>query len=144
MIHAVYAWIMDQGFLWIIFSAIQLENNAGFSPQCYSQLNCETGSEIETPADTPTAKDCCVGTNEGQSYADSGGNCIVPQCLGERSFYFFKHTKSTKKSWHVSTMYNYRSLGVAWKPPRAQKGWGQAHCEVVQREPLEPDRFSSV
>ena len=99
LIHAVYTWIMDRGFLCIIFSAIQLENNAGHSQQCYSQPNCVAGSQIDTPADTPTAKDCCVGTNEGQSYADSGGNCIVQQCVGERSLYFIKYTISTKRSW---------------------------------------------
>ena len=84
---------MDRGFLCIIFYAIQLENIAGFSQQCYSQPDCEAGSEIETTADTPTARDCCVGTNEGRSYAESGGNCIVPQCVGKGSFYFIKHTK---------------------------------------------------
>ena len=55
----------------------------GYSQQCYSQPNCVAGSEIATPADNPTRKDCCAGTNEGQSYADSGGNCIVSQCLGK-------------------------------------------------------------
>ena len=75
-------------------------NIAGFSQQCYSQPNCEAGFEIETPADTPTARDCCVGTNEGQSYADSGGNCTVPQCVGKGSV--IKH----KIIMAVSTVYN--------------------------------------
>ena len=57
---------------------------AGFSQQCYSQPNCVAGSEIATPKVNPTPKDCCVRTNNGQSYADSDGNCIVPQCVGKR------------------------------------------------------------
>ena len=67
---------------------------AGFSQQCYSQPNCEAGSEIGTPADGPTPRDCCIGTNEGQSYADSGGNCIVEQCVGKRSITYQNHKKS--------------------------------------------------
>jgi hypothetical protein len=39
------------------------------------------GSEIETPEVNPTPKGCCVKTNNGQSYADSDGYCIVPQCV---------------------------------------------------------------
>ena len=57
---------------------------AGLSQQCYSQPNCVAGSETETPEVNPTPKDCCVRTNNGQSYADSGGNCSVPQCVGKR------------------------------------------------------------
>ena len=45
------------------------------------------GSEIETPTDRPTPKDCCVGTDDGQSYTDSNGSCVVPQCIGERSLH---------------------------------------------------------
>ena len=41
------------------------------------------GSEIEVPrVESPTAKDCCVGTNNGQSYANSSGTCVVTQCIG--------------------------------------------------------------
>ena len=47
---------------------------------CYSLPNCVEGSEIETQ--TGTQIDCCIGTDDGQSYADSGGNCVVPQCIG--------------------------------------------------------------
>ena len=56
---------------------------AGVSQQCYSQANCVAGSEIDVPGvDNPTAKDCCVGTNNGQSFVNSGGVCSVTQCIG--------------------------------------------------------------
>ena len=55
------------------------------------------GSEIETSADIPLAKDCCVGTNKGQSYAVSGGNCVVPQCVGKILSYI--HKLCTRKFW---------------------------------------------
>ena len=70
-----------------------VDTNICIAGQCYSQLNCEAGSEIETPADIPTAENCCVGTNEGQSYADSGGNCIVEQCVGKRSITYQIHKR---------------------------------------------------
>ena len=58
---------------------------SAISQQCYSQPNCVAGSEIEIPADTPTQTDCCTGTNGGRSYADGGGTCIAPQCVGKNS-----------------------------------------------------------
>ena len=64
----------------IITYAIQLKNIAGL---CYSQPNCVAGSEI--PIDTPTPKNCCAGSNDGQSYSDSDRNCVVLQCVGKRS-----------------------------------------------------------
>ena len=56
---------------------------AGVSQQCYSQANCVAGSEIDVPGvENSTAKDCCVGTNHGQSFANSDGVCSVTQCIG--------------------------------------------------------------
>ena len=46
--------------------------------QCYPSGGC-TG--IAVPADD--ARDCCVGTDDGQSYGVGPGNCVVPQCIGE-------------------------------------------------------------
>ena len=71
----------------MIISAIQLSqiHIAGILNQCYSQPNCTEGSEIETPTKNPTPSDCCSRTNDGQSYADSGGNCVIPQCVGMMS-----------------------------------------------------------
>ena len=54
---------------------------AGVSQTCYSQADC-TGDVVEAPG--PTVKDCCVGTNGGQSFADSSGTCIEDQCVGKR------------------------------------------------------------
>ena len=54
---------------------------AGLSQQCYSAPNCVAGTEIAAGSSTPN--DSCAGTNEGQSYADSGGSCVVGQCIGE-------------------------------------------------------------
>ena len=56
---------------------------AGVSQTCYSQANC-TGDVVEAPG--PTVKDCCVGANDGQSFADSSGTCIEDQCVGKRMF----------------------------------------------------------
>ena len=51
----------------------------GFSQtQCYTNSSC-TGDTV--PA--VDAKDCCVGTNDGQSYGVGPGNCQVTQCIGE-------------------------------------------------------------
>ena len=51
----------------------------GFSQsQCYNSSGCTGGT---VPA--VDAKDCCVGTNDGQSYGVGPGNCQVPQCIGE-------------------------------------------------------------
>ena len=30
----------------------------------------------------PTARDCCVGTDDGQSYSDDSMYCILWQCIG--------------------------------------------------------------
>ena len=52
---------------------------AGVSQLCYSQPDCE-GDIVTAPG--PTARDCCVGTDAGQSYSDDGVNCILSQCIG--------------------------------------------------------------
>ena len=62
------------------------KRNAGLSQQCYSQSDCVAGSEIDTPVGD-TSKDCCVRTNDGQSHADSGGTCVVTQCIGKSSLH---------------------------------------------------------
>ena len=54
---------------------------AGVSQICYSQADC-TGDIVEAPG--LTIKDCCVGTNNGQSFADNNGTCIEDQCVGKR------------------------------------------------------------
>ena len=49
-----------------------------------SQGPCWTGSGCTgdtVPADD--ARDCCVGTNDGQSYGVGPGNCEVEQCIGK-------------------------------------------------------------
>ena len=43
---------------------------------CYTDVNC-MGSIIPTV----TAKDCCVGTNDGRSYSYDS-NCTVQVCIG--------------------------------------------------------------
>ena len=53
----------------------------GTAQVCYSEPSC-AGGIIEAPG--PTVKDCCVGTNDGQSYADSSGTCVEDQCVGKR------------------------------------------------------------
>ena len=49
--------------------------------QCWTNSGC-TGNTV--PADD--ARDCCVGTDAGQSYGAEPGNCEVEQCIGESSF----------------------------------------------------------
>ena len=54
---------------------------AGLSQeQCFSEPGC-TGPVVEAPG--PTAKDCCAGTNDGQSYGVGPGNCEISQCIGK-------------------------------------------------------------
>ena len=69
-------------FLCALFPAIKcITLNTG---TCYSQPDCEEGTEIEISTGAITPDTCCVGTNDGQSYADRSGNCVVTQCVGER------------------------------------------------------------
>ena len=56
---------------------------AGGSQQvCYSQPGC-VGDIVSAPG--PTARDCCAGTDNGQSYSNDGVNCHVSQCIGKYS-----------------------------------------------------------
>ena len=56
-----------------------LSLTAGVSQVCYSQPGCE-GDIVTAPG--PTARDCCVGTDDGMSYLDDSVNCTVLQCIG--------------------------------------------------------------
>ena len=53
---------------------------AGVSQVCYSQSGC--AGDIAFTAPGPSARDCCAKTDDGQSYSDVNGDCIVPQCIG--------------------------------------------------------------
>ena len=73
------------GFLTVAFSYftnckfnITLISNIEDFVQCYTSSNC-TGDIV--PADD--VRDCCVGTNDGQSYGVDPGNCEVIHCVGE-------------------------------------------------------------
>ena len=58
------------------------QSQSGFNLQtavCYADINC-AGSIIPLQP-TVTAKDCCVGANDGRSYSHDG-NCIVKVCIG--------------------------------------------------------------
>ena len=61
-----------------VFVILLLIGQGSAQSQCYTSSNC-TGDTI--PADD--ARDCCVGTNDGQSYGIGPGNCEVTQCIGE-------------------------------------------------------------
>ena len=50
--------------------------------QCYTSRNC-TGYTVLAN----DAKDCCVGTNDGQSYGVGPGYCEASQCIGENILY---------------------------------------------------------
>ena len=52
---------------------------AGLSQTCFSQPNCQGG--VVQPGVVITARDCCVGTNEGMSFSNDVGTCIVAQCI---------------------------------------------------------------
>ena len=47
------------------------------SQLCYSHSEC-----AGAPFAVNSAKECCVGTDSGMSYADSSGTCIISQCIG--------------------------------------------------------------
>ena len=44
---------------------------------CYTGENCDG-----TYTPKSTARQCCVDTDDGMSYADGSGTCVVPQCKG--------------------------------------------------------------
>ena len=47
---------------------------------CYSQPGC-MGDMVTVPG--PSARDCCVGTDDGLSYSNDSETCIVVQCVGK-------------------------------------------------------------
>ena len=62
----------------VVRSARRSIFGAVLTQQCFSGSGC-TGSAVVAPG--PSASDCCVGTDDGQSYGSSG-DCAVPQCIG--------------------------------------------------------------
>ena len=50
--------------------------------QCFRGPSC-TGAVVTAPG--PSASDCCVETDDGQSYG-SPGACTIPQCIGIRLY----------------------------------------------------------
>ena len=62
----------------MIILIILLTTQGSAQSQCYTSSNC-TGDIV--PADD--VRNCCVGTNDGQSYGIGPGNCEVNQCVGE-------------------------------------------------------------
>ena len=53
---------------------------AGDSQACYSQTGC-VGVIVTAPG--PTARDCCAGTDDGESFSENGVNCTISQCIGK-------------------------------------------------------------
>ena len=52
---------------------------AGDSQACYSQAGC-VGDMVTAPG--PTARDCCAGTDDGESFSENDVNCTISQCVG--------------------------------------------------------------
>ena len=50
----------------------------GLSEECYPMANC-MGDPINTLG--TSARDCCVGTDDGQSYGIPN-DCTIRQCIG--------------------------------------------------------------
>ena len=77
-------------------------HTTGVSQACYSQPNC-IGDIVETPG--PTVRDCCAGTNDGQSYSNSSGVCIETSCVGKciyayiRKFIVYTCINKTISKW---------------------------------------------
>ena len=61
-----------------VFLLLLVTGQGSTQAQCWTSSGC-TGDTV--PADD--ARDCCVGTNDGQSYGGGPGNCAVGQCIGE-------------------------------------------------------------
>ena len=70
----------NDGLLYIQNYAIDYVIQILLAIRCYSQPGC-VGDIIATLG--PTARDCCVGTDDGQSYTDDFVNCTVLQCIGK-------------------------------------------------------------
>ena len=49
------------------------------SQRCYLQSDCASGDSFAVSS----AKECCVETDNGMSYADDTGTCIISQCIGK-------------------------------------------------------------
>ena len=49
---------------------------------CYSQAGC-VGDIVTVPG--PTARDCCAGTDDGESFSENDVNCTILQCVGTYS-----------------------------------------------------------
>ena len=67
--------------IYCVFVIFLLIGQVSAQSQCYTSSNC-TGDTV--PADD--VRDCCVGTDDGQSYGVVPGNCEVSQCVGEIFF----------------------------------------------------------
>ena len=61
-----------------VFLLLLVTGPGSAQAQCWTSSGC-TGDTV--PADD--ARDCCVGTNDGQSYGVGPGNCEVEQCIGK-------------------------------------------------------------
>ena len=48
------------------------------SQHCYLQSNCTSGALFAVSS----AKECCE-TDNGMSYADDNGTCIITECIGK-------------------------------------------------------------
>ena len=70
----------NDGLLYIQNYAIDYVIQIPLAIRCYSQPDCE-GDIVTAPG--PSAKDCCAGTDDGQSYSDESVTCTVLQCIGE-------------------------------------------------------------
>ena len=58
--------------------------NTVLAQQCFSGSGC-MGRVVAAPG--PSASDCCVGTDDGQSYRSLGA-CTIPQCIGIAVYVF--------------------------------------------------------
>ena len=58
-----------------VFLLLLVTGPGSAQAQCWTSSGC-TG-------DTNDARDCCVGTNDEQSYGVGPGNCEVEQCIGK-------------------------------------------------------------
>ena len=58
-----------------MFLLLMVTGPGSAQTQCWTSSGC-TGDTV--PADD--ARDCCVGTNDGQFYGVGPGNCEVEQC----------------------------------------------------------------
>ena len=67
---------------WMRKSFLVLYHYAVVCQQCFTVPDC-----IQDSFPSPSARECCVGTEDGRSYQDIDGTCTVKQCIGE--FYHF-------------------------------------------------------